>query len=47
MRLLYQFISREMLMLIARYTLMVMAKTSMAWPVWLSTVPANSETISG
>ncbi len=41
MRLLYQFISREMLILIARYTLMVMAMTSMACPVWLSTVPAK------
>src|SRR5260370_17993494 len=47
MRRLNQFMNSEVTRLIVRYTSMVMAITSTACPVWLSTVPANTSTRSG
>ncbi len=39
---LYQFISAEVMSEIVRYTPMVMAMISIAWPVWFSVVPAKT-----
>src|ERR671918_116551 len=47
MRRLYQFMKAEVSRLRVRYTAMVMAITSTAWPVWLSTIPVNTLTKSG
>src|SRR5690606_24081291 len=44
---LYQFIKAAITRLMVRYTAMVTAITSTAWPVWFSTVPANTDTRSG
>ena len=47
MRRLYQFMNAEVSRLRVRYTAMVIAITSTAWPVWLSTIPVNTLTKSG
>jgi len=39
-RALYQFMNAEMLRLMVRYTIMIMAMPSIAWPVWLMVVLA-------
>ena len=47
MRVLNQFMKAEVSRLMVRNTHMVRRITSTAWPVWLSTVPANTLTKSG
>ena len=39
-RALYQFMNAEMVRLMVRYTIMMMAMPSIAWPVWLTVVLA-------